>query len=700
MASPYGKATDDKSRRLNALLAKPALTPAEAKEAQGLLDELQSQYGPVGDPSNPPQQVINQAAAAGRQQAARTQAVDQVTQDARTNQAENKAFVDKNVVPAYNQQRNAVGAANYLDQTALGNQQAARNQANATSSGLVNEQRANTAAYNAAGTQAFNNYSTQQQALNAQDQGALANYYNQTNPLMSQMQARGSSPQDIANQNAALSRATGIANGSLNYNAASYASNPVDVARQQSQYSNLAGVGNGSLDYAAQRYYTNQADLDRQQQGYWDLSDVGKGKLNYDSQGAKSYADAGDLFDQREALKDVQNEVRNGGRRQQEAYDTIKSRTGVEQTAQERLLYELNRRSAEAQNQSSRGAVEANMAARGILSGAGELASMQQSGQQIAQDRLLGDMSANAGAVQRAKDYTGMQSGLATDMRNSQQNALGMQGNLSTALRNQSFAEAIARGQSADEASRANQGTQLAGVQGSAATATAMRNASDAVGTFNTGQTNQSRANNQGTRLAGYQGAASTANTMRGQSDAVGLANTGWKNQAYANNQSTQFGGAQLQANQSNQIRNSNDAISMYQDTYKQNEATRVGNLANQQVGNSLGTTNQVGARNNTTYQSGVDVNNTNYGRTKDNVTVADNANTQNYGRNTDVNNMIGATGQRAVDRQAGLVNSGNAVASTRSGVSSADNDRLVQSLKLSLGNQVYDDDEHALGGY
>lgn len=625
----------------------------------------------------------------------------QILDNAKSQQADNRNFIDTNVTPLLNRQNNAAAAAGQLDLEALSQQTAARDRAKSKEEGLVNEARGLAQNYNSQSAQKFNEYEAGQNALNQQDQGNLSRYMGETDPLMTQLQARGSNPADVAAQQAALQRATGIAGGSLNYTAAQAASNAGDVARQNQSFNKLDAIGGGSLDYDAQLWASNPQDEQRQVDAYSNFDRIGGGKLDYVSEGGKAYANAEDLTNQRNAYRQIQDEVNSGGAKQNESYDLIKSRTGVEATAQEQLLYELARRQQASQEKSSRDAVGERMASQGLRSGAAAMAQARGASQQNSENALLSALAANAGAVQRSTQYTGMQADQANAMRSAQQNALGLQGNMSTNMRGQSFDEAYKRGTAKDVASANNQGTQLAGYQLAGNQANQIRQSNDTVGLTNAGYTNQARANNQSTRLTGNVQAGNMATSMRNASDNMSMFNTGQTNQAYQNNQATMFGGAQLQANQSNQIRSANDAMSQFQDTYASNEATRVGNLAGQRSAQNLATTGQVGARNDTTYGAGQNMLNTNYARDQDPIALDMGTVQPQYGRDSDVAAGTAAVGQNAFNRTTTQIGSATGVAGARSGQGSMDSQNLVAALKFGQGQRIDDDDRLALSrGY
>lgn len=538
----------------------------------------------------------------------------QILNEAKTTREQNQQFVDQNVLPDLNQQRQAAASASQDDQFALsGLRGAGQTYANdydkfAKTAG-TNTQRANTQA-----SGLFNDLSGTYSDLAASDRGALNDYLGQTQGLLTQLKAQGSDPNDVAAQQAALSQAAGIAGGDLNYDAATYQSNAADVARQQGSFNDLQGAGYGALDY--------------------------------DSQAAKAFADAGDVKNQRAALDAIVKEYEQGGKDQRELLDLSKSRTGVEQTAQERALYELNRRQAEAQTRSSRDAELENQRARGLRSGGAEIASQARTGQQISQDRVLQDMLANAAAVNRAKDYTAMAASQAGQLRAADQGALGLRSNLSTALRNASFDEAYKRGVGADTAS----------------------------------------ANNQSTRLGGLTSAAGVANAMRSASDNVGLTNAGFQNQAMANNQQTMFGGAQLQGSMANSIRSANDTIRMFQDTYAQNEAQRVGNVANQRLGNTTQVNAGIGQRASDLNSQGQTMVNSNYSRDSDALGALATAADKQYSTDADYYKNFADVGQRNYERTAGITGASTNIAGTRAGITSGGSAAVTAALMAALG--------------
>lgn len=566
--------------------------------------------------------------------------------------------------------------ANQIDRNAIGSLTSSQDKARDQYYGIAGNVRRDATAANDLSAQLFGGYAQGQGALNAQDQAGYDRYMGETNPLMTQLQARGSDPADMQRQLGAYNMASGIAGGSLDYTADQYASNPADVARQQQMYNTLLGVGNGSLDYSAAQWQSNAADVARQLQGYNDLRGIGQGSLDWQSQAAKAYANPEDLANQRLALTDIRRDLTSGSAGQKDVRDKFKALSDPQVTAKERFLSELARREFEAGDRGSRAASSEALANRGLRSGGQQIAMTQAARQQLSQDRLLKELGIQAQAVDRSMTALGGWSNSENSIRSGDQNALNMQAGLSTALRNASFDEAYKRGLGADSASAANQGTRLTGYAQSANQATNIRNASDAVGTFNTGQTNIARANNQSTRLSGYQGAASQSNAIRTANDAVGTFNVGQTNVAKANNQSTRVQGAQLTALQSNAIRSANDSQRQYEDTYTQNEATRVGNLAGQRASEGRATTAQIGGRQTDVNNAGQGVIQDAYARTSDANKADWDAAGKDYGMAGDYFDAVTGTTDRRVGRASGL-------ASTTSNISAQGTQNLADALGL-----------------
>lgn len=589
------------------------------------------------------------------------QLIDNATNDA----ADNKKFSDDQVVPALDAQKQASKDAAGLDWASYGMQTAARDKAQAQRSGAVTDLANLGSQYNQKSTDLYNTYAGQQAGLSSQDQAGLSRYMSETDPLMTQLQAHGSDPNDIARQEASYSQLNGIANGNLDYTAAQ------------------SGLSQASLTQAQwEKYNSQQEDIDRQRNAYQDLRGIGTGSLDYQSQAAKAAANPEDLANQRKALTDIQNDVAGGDKNQQDALNIIKGRTGTTATAEEAYLAEMARRKFETDDRSNREAQQQDMAARGIRSGASEIAGQLADREQTSQDRVLSELGLQANAMQRARDYTSMDADQSNAMRASSQNALGLQSNLTTNMRNAGFDESYKRGMGADVASSNNQGTRLAGYTSSANQSNQIRNANDTVGMFNTGSKNQNMEFNAGQANQNSQFNAGQANT-------VGMFNAGQTNNAQANNQSTRLGGSQSAAMQSNSIRSANDAISMFKDNYASQEATRVGNLAGDRQDTTLRTTNQVGNRNKDVETEGQAVNDVNYGRDADPIKLTHDDASTNYQEDSDVAAMPGDIGDRAHNRAVQDTGSSVSVAGQRSGDSATASDALAEALGLRLADNA-----------
>lgn len=552
--------------------------------------------------------------------------LQQILGDAQATRTDNNRFVDENVVPNLQAQKVAGALASAGDVQALeGLKQSGNTYANDYDKFAGTAQQ-NTTRSNDAAQQLFDQLNGTYSDLNASDRAGLTDYKSETTPLMKQLEAQGIDPEGLGAQRTALGQATGIADGAFNYDAATYQSNAGDVARQGASYDDLRGAGYGDLDYA--------------------------------SQAARAFADPNDVAAQKAALGAITNDRINGGKDQREILDLAKSRTGVEQTAQERLLYELNRRQAEAQGKSSRDAVDESLAARGLRSGGAQIARLQQSGQQTSQDRVLGDMIANAAAVGRAKDYTQIAGTAANSLRGSDQQSMGLESQLSTALRNAGFDESYKRGVGADTASSNNQSTRLGGITAAGGLATAMRNASDN----------------------------------------VGLTNAGYKNQASANNQSTQLGGAQLQGNMANQIRSANDTIRMFQDTYAQNEAARVGKLAGDRLTATTNTNQGIGNRASDLNTQGQTMVNNNYGRDTDALGALATAADKQYSTDTDYYKNFADVGQRNFERAGAITNTSSNIAGVRGNTANSGSNSVSSALMTLLGQGSVDEAKRLFG--
>ena len=127
---------------------------------------------------------------------------------------------------------------------------------------------------------------------------------------------------------------------------------------------------------------------------------------------------------------------------QLDALKQWRAQTTPELTAAERTMMEVNRREQEQSLRGQREAALANLQARGMAGGGGELAATLGAQQETAQRRMLEDLAARGQAVGRA------------------QTALQQYGGLAGDIRQQSFGEQFQRGTAADEATRFGQNMQ------------------------------------------------------------------------------------------------------------------------------------------------------------------------------------------------------------------------------------------------
>lgn len=313
-------------------------------------------------------------------------------------------------------------------------------------------------------------------------------------PVISQAATAQADPASIAAQNAALSQLQGFANGShaLTSQAAQAYANPQDVANQEMAANALQGIAGGSLNVV-----NGSAD-------------------------PQAYAAAHDALNQLSALTTPQN------------------------TAAEKFILEQNRLAQEQQESASRAAIMTDMSRRGMSGSGMEIGANALAGAQTSENRLLGDLGAQAQAVNRAMTALGNYANLSSTL-NSQGNQVaefnsGLQAqaeqaasNAYATLRAQGFSEEYARGQAADAMAQFNTNVELQGSEASGQLASNMRqqsfneafsrgSAADSVAEFNKAQSLQQQrfqddfAAQQQQALTGrYVDIANQGNTTLGQ---------------------------------------------------------------------------------------------------------------------------------------------------------------------------------------
>lgn len=136
--------------------------------------------------------------------------------------------------------------------------------------------------------------------------------------------------------------------------------------------------------------------------------------------------------------------------------------TDMQMTAQERFMMEQARQNQDMDIHGGMLAALRNLATRGQLGSGHEIGALLGMQQNTSQNRTLGDLGAEANAVDRAMKALGMYSGLSTDMRNA------------------GFAE-----------DNANMGRRAGAMTASGNMATSMRDASDVMARFNQAQAQQ-----------------------------------------------------------------------------------------------------------------------------------------------------------------------------------------------------------------
>lgn len=202
-------------------------------------------------------------------------------------------------------------------------------------------------------------------------------------------------------------------------------SNPSDVNRQQTVFDQLQGAVNGSLD---------------------------------------AHANPEDIAHQNLAL------------------NKLLPLTDMQMTAQERFMMEQAEQNREMTMRGGMMAALRNLATRGQLGSGHEIGALLGMQQNTSQERVLGDLGAEANAIDRQMKALGMYSGLSTDMRNA------------------GFAE-----------DNANMGRRAGAMTASGNMATSMRDASDVMARFNQAQAQQNGQFGADFGLRKAQGVADTS---------------------------------------------------------------------------------------------------------------------------------------------------------------------------------------------
>jgi hypothetical protein len=429
---------------------------------------------------------------------------------------------------------------------------------------------------------------------NAANSAALGNYHSAVDPLIGQIngiqaptwQNYASNPQDVQRQQQAFDWASGAANGSLDYQAqlAGYQSAGYQTANYQTYQAQQAALSQAALS----QYASNPQDVQRQLTGLGNIEqDIATGGAGQEKILEQIYEDLQRGGDgQRDAIARLRQELATGGNDQREVLEKYKALSDPNITAQERYLAEIARRSFESQDRGSREAVLSDQAARGVRSGASEIASSLANQERFGQDRTLAELGLQANAVGRSMQALGGWQQSADSLRAAQQNGLAMYTQANNALR---AAQQNGMGMAANEENALREASQR-GLAMYQTAADSIRDMNDRVGLSNTGWANENAIANAGFANANSQFNANATNQANqfnanayndnqqfnanaynsnqqfnaGAYNTNQIANAGFANQASANNQNARLQGGVAMNNTANSIRSANDAIGMF----------------------------------------------------------------------------------------------------------------------------------------
>lgn len=209
------------------------------------------------------------------------------------------------------------------------------------------------------------------------------------------------------------------------------------------------------------------------------------GSLDYTSQAAGAFADPNDVARQRAALDRLFQEAETGGADQKKVFDKFFDLSDPTVTAKERAAFEQIQGAAEGRDRSQRLAIDADLAQRGLRSGASQIASQLSDRTSTANARNAGLLGIQGMAVDRALSALGGAGTTANQMRTLNQSAGRDLYTGSADMRKQGFNEEYQRGTAADAASANNQQTRFGGAQLQGEMANAMRDDADIMSRFN-----------------------------------------------------------------------------------------------------------------------------------------------------------------------------------------------------------------------
>ena len=257
---------------------------------------------------------------------------------------------------------------------------------------------------------------------------------------------------------------------------ANLALDPDALAAQQQSLGFFAGGMNGALDYSSQAAgaYADPKYVAMRDQGLEDLYGVSKGSMDVKVGQADpaAYAAAMRALEQASEL----------------------SNPAV--TDKENFLYEQARQAWESEMRGAAAAKMSNLRRRGMAGGGAEITQGALTNADISQKRVLSDLAASAGAVDRASEMlklkgslaSGLNSegnALATGNANRKLSALGLYQQGAETAQQSSFDQEYKRGVAADQASSDNQQTRLQSGIAHGNQANAMQDDAFAVNSFN-----------------------------------------------------------------------------------------------------------------------------------------------------------------------------------------------------------------------
>jgi hypothetical protein len=427
----------------------------------------------------------------------------------------------------------------------LGNQAGAFNAATASNAGMYQGMDATRQGIDSNSNAILGNYWGQLNQANGMDAAAVGGLQN-LNGQMQQLSAGGYGA-DVASDPTYV----GMQMGAYN-NFGDWASGANNISSDGGLVGQQQGVANAFGDWSSgANDISSDAGLVGQQQGVFGAyGDWASGMNDVSSDAAlvgqqqnvlNSYGDwssgANDLTsDAAGATADAQ-----ALSAQKDAMGQFKERSDPRQTDAERFLYLQNRLQQEQTNRGNRDANMRELQRSGMSGSTMALSNLNASSQESSNMRQLGDLGANAKAIDRADKN------------------LGNYANLSSTIADQSFGRDFATRSAGDRMAVQNNQQRFAGLQGEGAMSTTMRNADDNL-----------RVSNQSARFAGLQGQGTQANTMRSQDDSI-----------RSQNQGMRMSGLQGQGSMVNNMRGADDSMKQFNSGQQLQAAGMQGSMAN-----------------------------------------------------------------------------------------------------------------------